>query len=148
MPLSIVTLVERFEVPADAVWEYICWHGVAKLGQYSGEFFEKIEFQGDIAKPGVTKTIYPLEGPPIHERMESLNTAEYTYRYVLTDVGPLPVTDYHGYVRITPAGPNACFVKIECACTPVAVTEAEWETMWLTMERQLLAEVRRLVEKT
>ena len=50
--MAVVTLAERIEAPADAVWDYVCWHGVAKLDQYSGGFFRKIEFQGDEPKVG------------------------------------------------------------------------------------------------
>ena len=141
--MAVVTLAERIEAPADAVWDYVCWHGVAKLDQYSGGFFKKIEFQGDEPKVGITKTIYPHDGLPISERLESLDVADRTYRYRLADVGSLPITDYRGYVRVTPAGPDACHLKIECEFTAVEVSEAEWIETWLAMETQLVTEIRR-----
>lgn len=145
--MAIATLAERIEAPADAVWEFVCWHGVAKLAQYSGGFFRKIAFQGDTPAVGITKTIYPHDGLPIHERLEALDLADRSYRYRLTDVGSLPITDYRGYVRVTPAGPDACHLKIECEFTAVEVSNGDWTRTWLAMERQLVAEIRSMVEK-
>lgn len=144
--MATVTLARKFAAPADAVWQYVRWHGVAKLDQYSGDFFEKIEFDGDVEKVGITKTIHPFGGPPILERLEELNAEERTYRYRLLDVGDLPVTDYRGYVRVTPAGPDACHLKIECDYTAVGVTDAAWAQTWTEMETSLMDEISRLVE--
>ena len=82
---------------------------------------------------------------PIGERLETLDIADRSYRYRLTDVGSLPITDYRGYVRVTPAGPDACHLKIECEFDAVEVTEAEWKATWLAMENGLVDEIRRLV---
>jgi hypothetical protein len=140
--MAIVTLAERIEAPAASVWDFVCWHGVAKLAQYSGGFFRKIEFQGDEPKVGITKTIYPHDGLPIHERLEELDIADRSYRYRLIDVGSLPITDYRGYVRVTPAGPDACHLKIECEFTAVEVSDEEWMAIWRAMETQLVNEIR------
>lgn len=144
--MARATLARKFAAPADAVWQYVRWHGVAKLDQYSGDFFEKIEFDGDVEEVGITKTIYPFGGHPILERLEELDAEERSYRYRLLDVGDLPITDYCGYVRVTPAGPRACHLKIECDFTPVDVTAAEWERIWTEMETSLMDEISRLVE--
>ncbi|MEO7468156.1 MAG: SRPBCC family protein [Pseudomonadota bacterium] len=145
--MAIATLAERFDVPADDVWQYVCWHGVAKLAQYSGAFFKGIEFQGDTPEVGITKTIYPLEGLPIHERLESLDAENRSYRYRLIDVGSLPITDYRGYVRVTPAGPDACHLKIECEYTAVEVSDERWAEIWLEMETSLVNEIREATRK-
>ncbi|MBY8826350.1 SRPBCC family protein [Sphingomonas colocasiae] len=145
--MAVATLAERIDAPADAVWSFVCWHGVAKLEQYSGGFFRKIEFQGDTPAVGITKTIYPHEGLPIHERLEWLDAADRSYRYRLTDVGSLPITDYRGYVRVTPAGPDACHLKIECEYDAVEVTDAQWAETWLAMETQLVNEIRQALLK-
>lgn len=146
--MARATLARKFAAPADAVWQYVRWHGVARLDQYSGDFFEKIEFDGDVEQVGITKTIYPFGGHPILERLEELNAEERSYRYRLLDVGDLPITDYCGYVRVTPAGPHACHLKIECDYTPVDVTAAEWDRTWAEMETSLMNEISRLVEGT
>ena len=144
--MASATLARKFAAPADAVWQYVRWHGVAKLDQYSGDFFEKIEFDGDVEQVGITKTIFPFGGLPIHERLEELNAEERSYRYRLLDVGDLPVTDYRGYVRVTPCGPDACHLLIACDYTPVGVTAEAWEATWTTMESSLMDEIARLVE--
>lgn len=143
--MASATIARKFSAPADAIWDYVRWHGVAKLDQYSGDFFEKIEFDGDVEKVGITKTIYPFNAQPIHERLEELNVDERCYRYRLLDVGDLPVTDYCGYVRVTPCGPHACHLLISCDFTPVGVTAAEWEETWSQMESSLMDEIARLV---
>ncbi|MCG2842625.1 SRPBCC family protein [Sandaracinobacter sp. RS1-74] len=145
--MGLLILAERIEAPADAVWRYVGWHGVAELDQYSGGLFRRIEFHGDEPSVGIVKIIHPIEGLPIHERMDAFDAGTRTYRYSLLDVGSLPVTDYRGLVKVTPAGPDACHLKIECQFTAVGVTEEAWSDTWFAMERGLLAEIRARVEK-
>lgn len=144
--MPTATIVRRFSAPADAVWQYVRWHGVAKLEQYSGAMFARIDFDGDIEQPGIIKTVYPHEGHPIVERLDEVNAADRTYRYRLLDVGSMPITDYTGYVRVTPAGPDACHLKIECNFTPVDVTEQEWREIWFGIETELMNEIAPLIE--
>lgn len=145
--MTVATFTQRFEAPAERVWDYVRWHGVARLEQYSGAFFEKIEFQGDAEEPGVTKRIYPHDALPILERLEEVDASDFTYRYRLLDVGSLPITDYRGYVRVTPAGPRACFLLLECEFVAVDVSDDEWIAMWRDIETNLVNEIRPLVEK-
>lgn len=139
--MPIVTLAEHVKAPAQAVWEHINWHGVAKL---EGGLFKRIEFFGDTPVVGITKLIHLAEGLPVLERLEAVDEKDRTYRYRVIDEGDLPVTDYCGYVRVTPCGPAACHVKIECSFTPVAVTEEQWAEIWTAMERSIIAQIREL----
>lgn len=137
-----VTVAEHVKAPAQAVWELINWHGVARL---EGGLFKRIEFFGDTPVVGITKLIHLAEGLPVLERLESVDEDDRTYRYRVIDEGDLPVTDYCGYVRVTPCGPSACHVKIECSFTPVAVTEQQWAETWTAMEQSIIAQIRELV---
>jgi hypothetical protein len=58
--------------------------------------------------------------------------------YRLIDTGPMPVVDYVGQVRITPAGPDACHVKVASTCSPVAISDEEWVRMYTDMQTGLL----------
>jgi hypothetical protein len=136
--MPIVTVAERVEAPAQTVWEYINWHGVARL---EGGLFQKIEFFGDKPEVGVTKRLHLADGLPILERLEAMDEAERTYRYRVLDNGDLPITDYRGYVRVGACGPAACCVKIECEFTPVDVTAQEWTEIWSGMERALIDQI-------
>ena len=140
--MPIVTVAERVEAPAERVWELINWHGVARL---EGGLFQRIEFFGDMPMVGVTKRIHLAEGLPVLERLEAIDEVERAYRYRVIDDGDLPVTDYCGYVRVSPCGPAACHIKIESSFTPVAVTESEWADIWSAMEASLVAQIRDLV---
>lgn len=139
--MAFATLAEHIAAPADIVWDHINWHGVERL---SGGLFERIEFFGTAVEPGVTKRLHFAEGLPVLERLESVNEADRTYRYRVIDCGSLPVTDYSGYVRVTPCGPEACYVKIESEFTPVHVTVEEWIATWCSMESSLIDQIRGL----
>lgn len=138
--MAIVTVTQRIEAPAEAVWNLISWHGVGQLA--GGALFKKIVFFGDSLEVGITKQLHLAEGLPVLERLESFDAADRTYRYRVIDSGSLPVTDYAGYVRVTPCGPEACHVKIECSYTGVEVSDAEWHRLWTKMELGLIDEVR------
>lgn len=137
--MAIVTVAERVDLPASQVWDHISWHGVARL---EGGLFKRIEFFGDRPDIGVTKRLHLAEGPPVTERLEAFDADDRAYRYRVIDEGPLSVTDYRGSVRVTPCGPDACHVTIECRYTPVSVTAEQWAETWTAMERGLIDEIR------
>lgn len=137
--MAVATIAERIEAPAQYVWDYISWHGVARL---NGGLFKRIDFFGDTLAVGITKQVHLAEGLPITERLEAFDEQDYSYRYRVTDGGPLPVTDYSGYVRVTPCGPDACYLKIECDYTPVTVTAEEWANTWRAMEHGIMEQIR------
>lgn len=136
--MPAVHVAERIDAPADVVWDHISWHGVARL---SG-VFKSIEFFGDEPRVGVTKRLHLAEGLPVVERLEEIDEAERTYRYRVIDGGSLPVTDYRGYVRVTPCGPDACHLLIECRYVPVTVTSEEWAETWTALESGIIDAVR------
>lgn len=142
--MAVVTVAERIAFPADAVWEHINWHGVAKL---TGGLFKKIDFFGDTPKVGITKRLHLAEGLPLLERLEALNEEDRTYNYQVIDMGSLPITDYRGCVSVTPAGPDACYLKIACEYTPVTVSAEEWATTWSAMESGLIEEIRMAIAR-
>jgi hypothetical protein len=141
--MPVVTVAERVDAPAEQVWDYINWHGVARL---EGGLFQKVEFFGDSPVVGVTKRLHLADGLPVLERLEAIDERERSYRYRVLDDGDLPITDYCGYVRVSPCGPASCYLKIECQFTPVDVTEAEWAEIWSAMERSLIDQIRAQLE--
>lgn len=140
--MPVATVAEHIAAPADRVWDHINWHGVQRL---TGGLFQRIEFFGDTPEPGVTKRLHFAEGLPVLERLEWVDEGDRSYRYRVIDCGSLPVTDYAGYVRVTPCGPDACFLKIESEFTPVLVTAEEWSATWCAMEASLIDQIRALV---
>lgn len=140
--MPVVTIAEHIAAPADAVWDHISWHGVQRL---TGGLFQRIEFFGDTPEAGITKRLHLAEGLPVLERLEWVDEGERSYRYRVIDGGSLPVTDYCGYVRVTPCGPKACFLKIESEFTPVLVTAEEWFATWRAMELSLIGQIRALL---
>lgn len=140
--MAVATVAEYINAPAQQVWEHISWHGVANL---EGGLFQRIEFFGDEPVVGITKMLHLAEGLPVLERLEAVDEADRTYRYRVIDEGDLPVTDYCGYVRVTPCGPDACHVKIESSFTPVSVTEQQWVATWTGMEQSLIAQIREIL---
>ncbi|MDA5194132.1 SRPBCC family protein [Govanella unica] len=134
----------RYEAPAEKVWEYLTWFGVKKLTGSS--LFKSVEFDGSEQKLGAVRTLHLHEGLPVSERLIEFDDRDRLNVYRVIDAGPLQVIDYVGRIRVTPSGPDACFVKINCDFTAVGMTDAEWQVMWETMEAQLLEDLRKLVE--
>ena len=74
-------------------------------------------------------------GLPVVVKLVDLNEDEMMYRCRLVDDGSaLPGTDYESCLRVTPAGPRACHLKIENSFTPIGVTEEECRRIWTEME--------------
>ena len=129
-------LVRRIAAPAAVVWEYVRWE---RMDQYvDAGFFRAVEYDERRAVVGATRSLHLADGPPVRERIEAIAEGDFHYIYRLIDSGPLPVTDYVGQVRITPAGPDACVVKVASTCSPVGITEDEWVRMYTEMQTGLL----------
>lgn len=134
--MGYAQVVRKIAAPADAVWILLSWRGMAQL--VGDGLFEKVEFDHDGVVPGTTKRLYTAIGSPIRERLEWIDEGATSYGYRVIDNGDLPVTDYVGTLRITPAGPDACTVLIHSSFVGVTVTDDEWAQTWEAMEGALL----------
>lgn len=124
----------KLPLPADRVWQYVSWTGVERLA--SGNFFGKVIFDGQANKPGSIR-ITQLKGESfLKERLEKISEADFYYTYSLVDSGPLPLTNYLGYVRVTPAeGDRSCGLAFGHSATMMGVSEEEWRRQWLEIEK-------------
>lgn len=142
--MGTATVTAKIAAPARAVWECISWEGSARLVGRS--LFKKVEFERPGSQPGAIKWWF-LEGTePVRERLEWIDEADMAYRYRVIDGGALPVTDYVGYVRVTPCGARACHLKIEAQYTAVEVGDDEWRDLWVRMESGLIDDIRELLQ--
>lgn len=133
----------RFAAPAEAVWDYVSWTGVERLAE--GNFFSGVSFEDRTARPGAVRITHLPEAPPIKERLEEIVEADFFYRYRLIDMGPLPITDYLGLVRVTPAG-GGCILKLAHEATVVEGSEEAWRAQWLEIEEAVFAFIRTRAE--
>lgn len=128
-------VVARFEVSAERVWEYVRWEN---MEQYvDGGYFSGVVYDERRAVVGATRSLCFPEGPPVRERLEAIDERDHHYVYRLIDSGPMPVTDYVGEVRITPAGPDACCLKVTATCSPVGIDKAEWLKLYTELQTAL-----------
>lgn len=135
----------RIEVPAPEAWACLSWFGVAKLAE--GTLFGKVEFEGETATPGAIRVLHLHNALPVRERLESVSEEDMTTVYRVVDSGSMPVIDYVGQARVTPCGPKACHVKINCSFSAVGITDEDWQIQWESMERQLVEDLRDRLEK-
>jgi hypothetical protein len=144
--MGTVVLATRIEAPAKDVWNRLSWEGMACLE--GGRLIARVEFAEPRNRVGSLKTYYlPNGGLPVVVKLVELNEEEMMYRYRLIDEGSaLPGTDYESCLRITPAGPHACHLKIENTFTPIGVTEDEYRQIWTEMEWINVNDVKHLVE--
>tara|TARA_R100001244_G_scaffold6593_1_gene7750 strand:- start:5038 stop:5481 length:444 start_codon:yes stop_codon:yes gene_type:complete len=132
-------VTRRIESPAKLVWESLSWFGMEVLA--GGSLFSRVDFHESQLRPGITKTLHVNDGLPLCERLEWINESDMTYGYRVVDTGSLPVTDYQGRVRVTPAGPDACNVIISSTFSGVGISDTEWSEMWIEIEQSLLTAV-------
>ena len=136
--MTVVAITRRIEAPADLAWEHLSWRGLERL---AGGVFRRLEFGNTSAVPGSVRRIHLGDSSSVLETLEEIDETHRMYRYRVIDDGPLPVTDYQGYVRVTPAGTGACNVKFESRATPVGVSDDAWRAIWLEMENNVLDEL-------
>lgn len=137
-------VAKRFSAPAYKVWDYVSWQGMPQLVE--GGFFTEADFPyGDAPLPGMLRRVKGSEGAPFVERLEKYIAQDYFYRYSLVDTGDLPVTDYVGTVKVTPAGTGSC-LKFGHTATVVGCEKSEWMEIWLRIENEVFEYIRRCVE--
>lgn len=137
-------IASRFNASPEAVWAYVSWEGMPRLTE--GGFFTATEFPaGEEAVAGKLRKVYLPEGAPFVERLDEYLPDEHFYRYTLVDTGDLPITDYQGVVRVTPAG-SGCCLKFGHDCTVVDGDEDTWWDLWSGIETQVFDYIRKAVE--
>jgi hypothetical protein len=142
--MGVGVLAVRVNAPADLVWDHLSWEGMQKL--CGGPLYEAVEFDTPRNRVGSTKTYRMKDGAPLRVKLLEVDEVERNYRYRLIDNGSLPVTDYVGYVRVTPCGPEACHVNFRVEFHAVGMTDAEFHALWMHMETLEIEDVRRRVE--
>ncbi|WP_028081744.1 SRPBCC family protein [Solimonas soli] len=134
-------IAARFDAPAEKVWGFVSWDGMPVLTK--GGFFTRAEFPaGPQIAPGALRRVHLPEGPPFVERLEEIVPKDFYYRYRLVDTGALPITDYTGIVRVTPAG-SGCCLKFGHCCTLLEGDAASWFQAWSAIEQQVFDFIRR-----
>jgi hypothetical protein len=144
--MGIVGLATRIEAPAQTVWEHINFEGMACLA--GGRLIQRVEFDSPRNRVGSIKTYYTEKWLPVRVKLLEVDEEERMYRYRIVDDGSaMPGTDYLACLRVTPAGPDACHLKIEVSFTPIGVTDEDFRAIWTQMENINVEDIRRLVEK-
>jgi hypothetical protein len=144
--MGVGVLAVRVNALADLVWDHLSWEGMEKL--CGGPLYEAIEFDIPRNRVGSTKTYRMKDGAPLRVKLLAVDESERTYRYRLIDNGSLPVTDYTGYVRVTPCGPQACHVNFRVEFQAVGISDDEFHALWMRMATMEVEDVRRRVETT
>jgi hypothetical protein len=138
-------LIARIAAPAAAVWEYVRWERTDVYVEAG--FFRRVEYDERRAIVGATRSLHLMDGAAVRERIEAIDARDFHYVYRLIDSGPMPVTDYVGEVRVTPAGPDACCIKVMSRCSPVGITDAEWLRMYTDLETRLFDFIKARCER-
>lgn len=135
----------RFDHPAEKVWPFVNWEGAERLAGRA--YFHKMEFETRLPVPGARRTLHVKGSPPIIVRLIEYNEFDRFYRYRLEDAGPLAIADYTGYVRVLPAGENACILSFSCDCVPLNVSPEAFAEQWREGEGALARIVHDLLEE-
>ena len=137
--------VERIDADADRVWPFFRWDNLAAMR--AGGFFVDVHYAEQRAMPGAVRTVTLANGARLVERLESQDAVGRRLVYAMPDTGGVPIADYRGEVVVSAAGPEVCFVRFACVCSPVGITEAEWREMWTAMQVANAAFIRTTVAR-
>lgn len=107
-----------FTIPAEKLWEVVRDFG--NVSWIPGIAECKLEGEG----PGMFRVLTAGDGPPVRERLESVDDATLTLVYTIPEGIPFPVQNYHSTMKITPAG-NGCQLEWTCRFEPDGVSDDE-----------------------
>jgi hypothetical protein len=92
------------------------------------------------------RTVDHVAAGQIEERVVRFDPARYEFEYEITDTGGVvPFADYHGWVKLVPAGPQACVLALRSSFIPVEIPDADALAISRANFDLVFANVRRLV---
>lgn len=105
-------VTDEIAAAAEDVWEFFGWRiederlrQMAEMGALPGA----VSWSGN--QPGATRTISMAGGGELVERLEAIDTANFSYSYRIIEPGPLPVSGYLGHVEVTATGSGSSSIK-------------------------------------
>lgn len=122
------------DAPADKVWQIIAGPKLEEL--ITSLYADKTEFEGSGEGAILTTTL--KTGGTVRERIESIDNEERSLKYRVIDNGPWPYTNYHGEMRVTPSGRDACSVSFQCSFVPVGMEEEQSRRFWLEHNKAVI----------
>jgi hypothetical protein len=136
--------IRRINAPANVVWSFISWRGMAQL--VGDGLFAGVDFETDEVAVGAIKRIIFHSGAPMRERLEWLDEGGLAYCYRVLDSGSYPVASYEAVVRVTAMGDGECAVVIRSDFIAIGISDAEFAANWIEMEDGLLTEIAKRSE--
>lgn len=121
--METVEMATKIEAPAARVWQLCA--DFANIRLVRG-FVERVEASG--TGVGATRTYHlksEIGGSYVVERLDRLDDRDRIMEYSIVDNGALPWTGYHGFIQVTPAGPDACMIVIRSKFIPVGIEPAD-----------------------
>jgi hypothetical protein len=95
------------------------------------------------------RTAGHLVAGEIEEQVVRFSPERYELEYDITDTGGVvPFADYHGWVRLIPAGPAACILALRSSFIAVDMSEAEALAISRANFDLIYGNVRQLVAAT
>ena len=90
-------------------------------------FVSSIRFEGSgLGSRRRMRTAGHIAAGEIEEQVVRFNPDRYELEYDITDTGGIvPFADYHGWVRLIPAGPTACILALRSSFIAVDLPEAD-----------------------
>jgi len=129
----------RIDKPAAQVWALLRWEALEAMIDPAG--FAAVDYEERRPILGARRRITFADGSQIVERLERLEEADRHIGYQIVDMGPFPIAEYRGDVRVTPAGQDACMVRFACVFIPCGVTSEQWATQYRTMQAAFVDQI-------
>jgi hypothetical protein len=113
----------RIPVSADTVWQLV--GGFMSLPDWLPLIASSVAQEG-----GRVRHLTTQDGAEISERLEAFDNQARTYSYSIVN-GPFPVTDYRATLKVSAEGDDAAVVEWSGSFTPVGISDAEAEAIFL-----------------
>ena len=108
----------EFTVSADLLWNLVRDFGNVSWMQGVNE----VELEG--AGPGMVRVLHVGDGPPIRERLDTVDEGTKTITYTIPQGIPFPVLHYKSKMAVAETD-TGCLLEWSCTCEPDRISEGE-----------------------
>ena len=135
----------RIPAPVGTVWKLFATEDGQR--ELTRGFVSAITFQGSgLGALRRMSTAGHITAGQIEERLVKYDPGRYELEYEITDTGGVvPFADYRGWVKLIPAGPEACVLALRSSFIPVEIPDAAALAISRANFDLVFANVRRLV---
>lgn len=141
--MAYMEYATKINAPIEKVWKALC---DVKNPQITDGIAARIEME-PLAKGswiGIER-VAERGGGWYEEIFTDVDNEKFRIAWIISDAGPIPITDYDCVIQLTPAGKEACHVGFEARFKPVDVSEQAIATGFISGWMLFCANARKML---